>query len=43
MADLELIYQTGIDGIISDYPDRARAALPKGVTPPSPVVVKPQN
>ena len=30
MADLELMYQTGIDGIISDYPDRARAALPKG-------------
>jgi glycerophosphoryl diester phosphodiesterase len=34
MADLELIYQTGIDGIISDYPDRARAALPKSITPP---------
>ena len=35
MADLELMYQTGIDGIISDYPDRARAALPKAVTPPA--------
>jgi glycerophosphoryl diester phosphodiesterase len=41
MADLELIYQTGIDGIISDYPDRARAALPKGVAAPKPVTVKP--
>ena len=40
MADLELIYQTGIDGIISDYPDRARAALPKGVTAPAPVNAK---
>jgi glycerophosphoryl diester phosphodiesterase len=37
MADLELMYQTGIDGIISDYPDRARAALPKGVAAPKPV------
>lgn len=40
MADLELIYQTGIDGIISDYPDRARAALPKGVAAPKPVVLR---
>jgi glycerophosphoryl diester phosphodiesterase len=40
MADLELIYQTGIDGIISDYPDRARAALPKGVTAPAPVILR---
>jgi glycerophosphoryl diester phosphodiesterase len=40
MADLELIYQTGIDGIISDYPDRARAALPKGITAPAPVVLR---
>jgi hypothetical protein len=37
MADLELIYRTGVDGIISDYPDRARAALPKEVAPPPPV------
>ena len=35
MADLELMYQTGIDGIISDYPDRARAALPKGIAAPN--------
>lgn len=41
MADLELMYQTGIDGIISDYPDRARAALPKGITAPAPVTLKP--
>ena len=40
MADLELMYQTGIDGIISDYPDRARAALPKGVAAPKPVSIK---
>ena len=40
MADLELMYQTGIDGIISDYPDRARAALPKGVAAPMPVSVR---
>jgi glycerophosphoryl diester phosphodiesterase len=40
MADLELIYQTGIDGIISDYPDRARAALPKGITPPPPLTLR---
>ncbi|MGV3633949.1 MAG: glycerophosphodiester phosphodiesterase [Pseudorhodoplanes sp.] len=40
MADLDLIYQTGIDGIISDYPDRARAALPKGIAAPEPVIVK---
>ena len=40
MADLELMYQTGIDGIISDYPDRARAALPKGVAAPKPVNVE---
>lgn len=40
MADLELMYQTGVDGIISDYPDRARAALPKGVTPPKTVHVR---
>ncbi|MGD9922850.1 MAG: glycerophosphodiester phosphodiesterase [Pseudorhodoplanes sp.] len=40
MADLELMYQTGIDGIISDYPDRARAALPKGIAAPTPVKVR---
>jgi len=40
MADLELMYQTGIDGIISDYPDRARAALPKGIAAPQPVMVR---
>ena len=40
MADLELMYQTGIDGIISDYPDRARAALPKGIAAPAKVDVK---
>jgi glycerophosphoryl diester phosphodiesterase len=40
MADLELMYQTGIDGIISDYPDRARAALPKGIAAPAPVHVR---
>lgn len=40
MADLELIYQTGIDGIISDYPDRARAALPKGITAPPSVTLR---
>ncbi|MFZ5691553.1 MAG: glycerophosphodiester phosphodiesterase [Pseudomonadota bacterium] len=40
MADLELMYQTGIDGIISDYPDRARAALPKGIAAPMPVHVR---
>jgi glycerophosphoryl diester phosphodiesterase len=39
MADLDLMYQTGIDGIISDYPDRARAALPKGVAAPKPVTL----
>jgi glycerophosphoryl diester phosphodiesterase len=37
MDDLDLMYQTGIDGIISDYPDRARAALPKGIAAPKPV------
>lgn len=41
MADLELMYQTGIDGIISDYPDRARAALPKGIAAPEAVKLKP--
>lgn len=40
MDDLKLIYETGIDGVISDYPDRARAALPRGVTPPKPVSVR---
>lgn len=40
MADLELMVQTGIDGIISDYPDRARAALPKGITPPPPLTLR---
>ena len=40
MADLELIYRTGIDGIISDYPDRARAALTKGITPPPPLTLR---
>ncbi len=40
MADLELMYQTGIDGIISDYPDRARAALPKRIEAPKPVNIK---
>lgn len=40
MADLDLIYQTGIDGIISDYPDRARAALPKGMTAPPQVKLR---
>jgi glycerophosphoryl diester phosphodiesterase len=40
MADLELMYQTGIDGIISDYPDRARAALPKGIAAPKPVTLR---
>lgn len=40
MADLELIYQTGIDGIISDYPDRARAALPKTIAPPRPLTLR---
>jgi glycerophosphoryl diester phosphodiesterase len=34
MEDLKLMIETGIDGIITDYPDRGRAALPKGVTPP---------
>ncbi len=34
MADLKLVIETGVDGIITDYPDRGRAALPKGVTPP---------
>jgi glycerophosphoryl diester phosphodiesterase len=34
MDDLKLMIETGIDGIITDYPDRGRAALPKGVTPP---------
>jgi glycerophosphoryl diester phosphodiesterase len=38
--DLMAIYRTGIDGIISDYPDRARKALPEGVTPPAPVDVR---
>jgi glycerophosphoryl diester phosphodiesterase len=41
MADLELMYQTGIDGIISDYPDRARAALPKAIEAPKPVKIAP--
>lgn len=40
MADLELIYQTGIDGIISDYPDRARSALPKTIAPPRPLTLR---
>lgn len=40
MADLALIYGTGIDGVISDYPDRARAALPKGVAAPAPVTLR---
>jgi glycerophosphoryl diester phosphodiesterase len=34
MKDLKLMIETGIDGIITDYPDRGRAALPKSVTPP---------
>ena len=34
MDDLKLVIETGIDGLITDYPDRGRAALPKGVTPP---------
>ncbi len=40
MADLERMVRTGIDGIISDYPDRARAALPKGVAAPKPVSLR---
>ena len=39
MVDLERMYRIGVDGIISDYPDRARAALPEGVAAPEPVVV----
>lgn len=34
MDDLKLMIETGIDGIITDFPDRGRAALPKSVTPP---------
>ena len=34
MDDLKLVIETGIDGLITDYPDRGRAALPKSVTPP---------
>lgn len=37
MDALKLMIETGIDGIITDYPDRGRAALPKNVTPPPPV------
>jgi glycerophosphoryl diester phosphodiesterase len=37
MDALTLMIETGIDGIITDYPDRGRAALPKNVTPPPPV------
>ncbi len=38
--DLMAIYRTGIDGIISDYPDRARKALPESVVPPEPVQIR---
>ncbi len=34
MDDLTLIIETGVDGLITDYPDRARAAMPKTITPP---------
>lgn len=37
MEDLKLVIETGVDGLITDYPDRGRAALPKSVTPPPPV------
>jgi glycerophosphoryl diester phosphodiesterase len=40
MDDLTLVIQTGVDGVITDYPDRGRAALPKTVTPPRPVPVR---
>jgi glycerophosphoryl diester phosphodiesterase len=39
-ADIERIIDMGVDGIISDYPDRLRAALTaKGIPVPSPVAV----
>ena len=34
MDDLTLVIEAGVDGLITDYPDRARAALPKTITPP---------
>ena len=37
MADLKLAIETGVDGIITDYPDRLRAALPKTTALPPPV------
>ena len=40
MDDLTMIVETGVDGLITDYPDRGRAALPKAITPPKPVDVQ---
>lgn len=39
MDDLTLIIETGVDGLITDYPDRARAALPKTITPPKRITI----
>jgi glycerophosphoryl diester phosphodiesterase len=40
MDDLTLIIETGVDGLITDYPDRGRAALPKTITPPERIMVR---
>jgi glycerophosphoryl diester phosphodiesterase len=41
-ADMERIIDMGVDGIISDYPDRLRAVLTaKGIPVPPPVAVPP--
>ncbi|ARP98400.1 glycerophosphodiester phosphodiesterase [Pseudorhodoplanes sinuspersici] len=40
MDDLTLVIETGVDGLITDYPDRGRAALPKTITPPKRIMVE---
>jgi glycerophosphoryl diester phosphodiesterase len=40
MDDLTLVIEAGVDGLITDYPDRARAALPKTITPPARIMVQ---
>ena len=40
LDDLRLVSETGVDGVITDYPDRARAALPKTIALPVPVPVR---
>ncbi len=40
MDDLRLVIDAGVDGLITDYPDRARAALPQSIARPKPVETK---